>query len=119
MNTLPGLRVEQRMKTCRVRVPWREGLHLRPATHLVRVAKTFRSRIQLRLGDRVADLRSILKVVSLCAIMGSSIEIEAIGDDEDAAIVALEQAFTEGTNDGVLPPPGSVEPDDRTTRRDD
>lgn len=82
-----------RMKCSWVVIPWREGLHLRTAVKLVQVAKMFRSTIRLKCGGKIADLRSILSVIALCATMGTIIELEASGDDEQAAAQAIEQVF--------------------------
>jgi phosphotransferase system HPr (HPr) family protein len=60
----------------------------------VQVARRFRSTLYLKCGDRVADLRSILSVVALCATMGSCLDVEAEGDDEQDAAQAIEQVFT-------------------------
>lgn len=80
--------------TClRVIVQWKDGLHLRRAVSLVQVAKRFRSTVQLRCGGRVADLRSILSVVALCATLGVGVDVEATGDDEKDAVQAIEQVF--------------------------
>jgi phosphotransferase system HPr (HPr) family protein len=82
------------MKRSKVVVLWREGLHLRPAAALVQVAKQFRSVIHLRCGGKIADLRSILSVLALCATMGTGLDVEAAGDDEQDAIQAIEQVFS-------------------------
>lgn len=71
---------------------------MRPAVRLVRVARQFRSSISLRVGGRIADLRSILSVIALCATMGTALDLEANGDDEQKALDAIEQVFT--TDDG-------------------
>jgi phosphocarrier protein len=81
------------MKSTKVKVPWEHGLHLRPAAQLVRLAQRFNSTLLLRLGRRTANLRSILHVVSLCAVLGTALDVEATGEDEDAAITAVERAF--------------------------
>src|SRR6478735_7145796 len=78
------------MKRSRVLVPWRAGLHLRPAARLVRVAQRFKSSISLKFSGRIADLHSVLSVVALCASMGVALELEAVGDDEQSAILADE-----------------------------
>ncbi|HEX3856508.1 MAG TPA: HPr family phosphocarrier protein [Verrucomicrobiae bacterium] len=89
------------MKRSTVVVPWREGLHLRPAAKLVRLSKRFRSAIFLKCRGKVADLRSILSIISLCATMGTALDIEAIGDDEHDAARAVEQIFSShDTGDG-------------------
>ena len=82
------------MKRVRVVVGWREGLHLRCASKLMRVAQGFRSTILLRCRGKVADLRSIMGVITLCATMGTAIDIEATGDDEQDAVQAVEQVFS-------------------------
>ena len=84
------------MKCVVVRVPWEHGLHLRPAASLALLAKQFRSEIVLRLGQHTANLRSMLGVISLCAMMGAVLEVEVIGEDEDHAVAAIERAFLTG-----------------------
>ena len=74
------------MRRSKVMVPWVAGLHLRPAARLVRLARGFRSSIVLKYGSRMADLRSILSVISLCAVMGTTLDVEATGVDEQEAI---------------------------------
>lgn len=88
------------MKRSQVVVPWHEGLHFRPAGRLVRVAREFRSTVFLRCGVRVADIRSILGIVALCAVLGTTIEIEAVGEDEQDAVVAVERVFSPDSDSG-------------------
>jgi phosphotransferase system HPr (HPr) family protein len=82
------------MKRSKVVVLWQGGLHLRPAVKLVQVAKQFQSTIHLKCGSKIADLRSILSVIALCATMGTGLEIEVSGDDEQDAAQAIEQVFS-------------------------
>ncbi len=82
------------MKISKVVVPWREGLHLRHAAKLVQLAKFFRSSISLKCGPKIADLRSIVCIISLCATMGTSLDVEVQGDDEVEATSAVERAFS-------------------------
>ena len=81
------------MRKAQVTVPWDHGLHARPAARLVRLTRSFRSRIRLRLGNRIADARSILNVIVLSASLGAAIEVEADGIDEQDAIRAMEDFF--------------------------
>ncbi|HEY0945673.1 MAG TPA: HPr family phosphocarrier protein [Opitutaceae bacterium] len=81
------------MKRSRVIVPWPEGLHLRPAAKLVRVVQGFRSRVVLKCGDRIADVRSIVNLIALCATLGMSLDLEVVGEDEQDAVAAVEQVF--------------------------
>jgi phosphotransferase system HPr (HPr) family protein len=82
------------MKSSKVVVLWQGGLHLRPAARLVEVAKQFQSTVYLKCGGKIADLRSILSVLALCATMGTGLDIEAIGDDEQDAAQAIERVFS-------------------------
>jgi phosphotransferase system HPr (HPr) family protein len=65
------------------------GLHARPAAQFVKLAKTFESTIVVRKGDIEANAKSILRVLTLEAQQGDTIEIEATGPDEDDAVKAL------------------------------
>ena len=94
MNKTGRGRSHLAMKHTSVVVAWHEGLHFRPASRLVEVAKGFRSTIWLRCNGKVADLRSILSVVALCASMGTAIRVEAAGDDEQDAAAAIERVFS-------------------------
>ena len=81
------------MKRVRVSVPWKEGLHMRPAARLVKRAMRFRSELRLKLGDNMADLRSIVAVVLLGAGCGAMLEVEASGHDENEAAEAIAAVF--------------------------
>lgn len=81
------------MKRSSVTVSWKEGLHLRAAARIVRSAQRFRSTVRVSFKDHVANARSVLAVLTLCAAMGSVLVIEASGDDEDDALAAVEAIF--------------------------
>jgi phosphotransferase system HPr (HPr) family protein len=81
------------MKQVKVTVPWAEGLHLRRAAQLVKVAQAFRSTLRLKCGGRIADLRSIVSVLALCATLGTVLELEVVGEDEREAAAIVEQVF--------------------------
>lgn len=82
------------MKLSRVTIPWAEGLHLRYAIRLVKVAQRFHSTIRLKCQGEVADLRrsSIITIVAVCAL-ANVLELEITGDDEQAAARSVEQVF--------------------------
>jgi phosphotransferase system HPr (HPr) family protein len=81
------------MHLAKVTVPWSEGLHLRHAVKLARIAQGFHSTIRLKCGGKVADLRSILSILTLCATMGMTLEVEVAGDDEQDAAQTVERIF--------------------------
>jgi phosphotransferase system HPr (HPr) family protein len=81
------------MKTSRVTVRFARGLHARPAASLVRLFKTFQARVFVRLGNRVANAGSFLSILLLSATFNTQLEIQATGEDEEAAIRAAEAFF--------------------------
>jgi phosphotransferase system HPr (HPr) family protein len=82
------------MKTTIVTVPWKEGIHLRRAGRMAQLASRFRASIVCRLEGKVADARSVLNILILCASLGAILEIEASGPDEREAIQAVDEFFS-------------------------
>jgi phosphocarrier protein HPr len=72
-----------------------EGIHARPATKLVRLAKEYQSSISLKKGDRVVKLNSMLNILTLGAKGGDTITIMVEGDDERLAYAAIDGFLTE------------------------
>jgi phosphocarrier protein HPr len=89
-----GLLVSVEMKIIVVTVPWKEGIHLRRAGRIAQLAARFRASIVCRLGDQVADARSVISILILCASLGATLEIEASGPDEREAIQAVDAFFS-------------------------
>lgn len=81
------------MKSSQVLVRWQQGIHLRAAVDVVRRSQGFKSDILLKFGGKVADAKSILSILILCAAMGSLLDVEATGPDEREALQALENVF--------------------------
>jgi phosphocarrier protein HPr len=81
------------MKRSQFKVPWKQGLHLRPAAQLVRLANASRSSVMLAVGSRAANARSILAVMLLCATMGTVVNLEVAGEDEDAVLASIMRVF--------------------------
>jgi phosphocarrier protein HPr len=73
--------------TLTVRHP--EGLHARPAALFVKTAIKFTSDIQVRYGEKEADAKSILSILTLGVAMDATITIQANGDDSLQAVEAL------------------------------
>ncbi len=81
------------MKTSHVTVRFARGLHARPAAGLVQLFKRFRAHVLFRLGNRVANAGSFLSILLLSATFNTQLEVQASGEDEDAAIRAAEAFF--------------------------
>jgi len=65
------------------------GLHARPAAMFVQTSKEFGSDIRVTHGERSANAKSILGVLTLGANKGAVINIRAEGEDADDALAAL------------------------------
>jgi phosphocarrier protein HPr len=64
-------------------------LHARPAANFVKTAMRFRSRVSVDVNGKTADAKSILAVLALGAKGGTSLRLNAEGDDAGAALDAL------------------------------
>jgi phosphocarrier protein HPr len=65
------------------------GLHARASAKLTKLAGSFKSDIHLSRNGRRVNAKSIMGVMMLAAGMGSEIEIETEGADEQQAMAAL------------------------------
>lgn len=72
------------------------GLHARPATHFVNLAKQFQSDIRVSYRDKSANAKSLASLLRLGAARGATISIVAQGPDETAALQALKEAVEHG-----------------------
>ena len=67
-----------------------DGLHARPATFFIQKANEFKSSIWVEKDDdRRVNAKSLLGVLSLGIVKGTTITLIADGPDEEAAINAL------------------------------
>jgi phosphocarrier protein len=76
------------------------GLHARASRRFAEVALTFESRIVVRREGEEADGRSLMDLMMLGAGLGSEIEVEVEGPDEDAALGALAALLAEKFHEG-------------------
>ncbi len=67
----------------------RLGLHARASAKLAKLAGSFQSEIFVSRRGRRVNAKSIMGVMMLAAGVGSDVELEASGEDEQAAIDAL------------------------------
>ncbi len=65
------------------------GLHARAAAKIVTLTNNFKSNIQIRNGEKIADAKSIMKLLMLSAPRGTVLTIIANGDDESNAMKSL------------------------------
>lgn len=65
------------------------GLHARPATFFIQKANEFKSSIWIEKEDRRVNAKSLLGVLSLGIVKGTSVNLIADGADEANAIETL------------------------------
>lgn len=81
------------MQKIEVTVPFKEGLHARPATDLVKVCMGIKSDITLIKGETHVNPKSILGIMSLGATFGTGLTVQVAGADEVEAIDKLATFF--------------------------
>ena len=88
----------KRMLEGELKVVNRLGLHARAAAKLVRLAGTYKSRVELFRADRnvEANAKSILSVLALGAAIGTELTLRADGVDEAEALEAITELFKSG-----------------------
>jgi len=65
------------------------GLHARASAKLTKLAGSFRSDVFMTRNGRRVNAKSIMGVMMLAAAMGTDVDIETDGPDEQAAMDAL------------------------------
>ena len=66
------------------------GLHNKQATYFVQKANEFESNIWLESENRKMNAKSLLCIMYLGIITGSTVTLSAAGSDAEAAVTALE-----------------------------
>jgi len=88
------------MATATVKINNKLGLHARASAKLSKLAGTFRSEVSLARNGRRVNAKSIMGVMMLAAGLGAEVEIEAEGDDADAAMTALRALIDDKFGEG-------------------
>ncbi|MGV3497582.1 MAG: HPr family phosphocarrier protein [Hydrogenophaga sp.] len=65
------------------------GLHARASAKLTKLAGSFKSDVWMARGERRVNAKSIMGVMMLAAGIGTSVDIETDGPDEQAALDAI------------------------------
>lgn len=79
------------MLTQRLEIRNPTGLHTRPGTDFVRLAKTFACEITLRKGEKTANAKSLIKLLKIGISQGDAVELVCEGTDEVQALARLAQ----------------------------
>jgi phosphocarrier protein HPr len=88
------------MKTIKLQISNRLGLHARASAKLTKLAGGFKAELHLSRNGRRVNAKSIMGVMMLAAGLGSEVELEADGPDEDQAIDALSALVNDKFGEG-------------------
>ena len=77
------------MISCDVTIKNNVGLHARPATFFIQKANSYKSSIWVEKDDRKVNAKSLLGVLSLGIVCGTTVNIIADGADEQEAVETL------------------------------
>lgn len=75
-----------------------DGLHLRPCAKISTVANKFNSYISIRHKNKIKNIKNMNDILSLGLIYGDIVEIVALGDDSNEAIISIKSLFDELSN---------------------
>nr|WP_316641288.1 HPr family phosphocarrier protein [uncultured Roseateles sp.] len=76
------------------------GLHARASAKLTKLAGGFKAEIFMTRNGRRVNAKSIMGVMMLAAGMGTQVEIETEGEDEQAAMDALTALINDKFGEG-------------------
>jgi phosphocarrier protein HPr len=75
------------------------GVHARAAALLVQTVNRFSAQVTISKDGQTADGRSIMGLLMLAATQGSTIEVEAAGQDAEQAVRAIEKLVDKRFNE--------------------
>ena len=70
-----------------------DGLHIRAASLIAKLTGQVPVKVELIKGSQRVDATNVLQIVSLCALEGEQLLLEATGRDADAVLEALARLF--------------------------
>ncbi len=81
------------MKSFEYKITDMTGIHARPAGLLVKLSKSFKSKLTMQKDEKNADCKGLFSIMGLNVKFGDKITISAEGEDEDLAISKLTEFF--------------------------
>jgi len=87
-------------QTAEVAIVNQLGLHARASAKLTQLAAQYKSEVWLTRNGRRVNGKSIMGVMMLAAGIGSKVQIETIGADEDDAMAALQKLIADKFGEG-------------------
>jgi phosphocarrier protein HPr len=84
------------LKTDSAEVVNKLGIHARPAAQIVKTASLYDSSVNLTVEGVKVNAKSIMGVMTLAACRGTTIRVEAEGDDEEEAVKVIIDLIKQG-----------------------
>ena len=78
------------------------GLHLRPISMLCNRSIDFLATVNIKIGDKTVNAKSVLGVLSACVKHGDEIELVCEGPDEVEALSVLSNMIQDGLGDEFI-----------------
>ncbi|MEA4895268.1 MAG: HPr family phosphocarrier protein [Oscillospiraceae bacterium] len=72
-----------------IKVMDKNGLHARPASKVVSIAKNYQGEVFLQKGEQKCNAKSIMLIMGLDLMFGDVIEVSAIGDGSEEIELAI------------------------------
>lgn len=80
----------------KVTVKVEDGLHLGPCSDIAKTASQFRCAVRLLAGEKKADAKAVLDILSMGIQDGTELTIEAEGEGAEEAVEKLAEIFEQG-----------------------
>jgi catabolite repression HPr-like protein len=77
-----------------VTIQMSNSMEATPIAHLVQLANQFGSSIYFEMDEKKVNAKSIMGMMSLVLSSGSTVVIDATGDDEEKAVAELSEFLT-------------------------
>ena len=71
-----------------------DSMEATPIAHMVALANQYKSQIYLEMGRTRVNAKSIMGMMSLVLMAGATVIVDANGEDQEEAILALEEFLT-------------------------
>lgn len=79
-----------------VTVKMKQGLHLRPISEIVRIARDYTCELKISNGDQTGNAKEVYDLLELKAMPETELVLEANGDDASKLMEEIVQFFESG-----------------------
>ena len=84
------------MVSANVKVINAEGMHMRPASRLAKMAAEYESSVKVNYNGKAFDCKSVMFLMTACIKYNSEIELVCDGPDEEKALAELSEFIESG-----------------------